>query len=94
VDSLRFPRRIERRLRLTVAVLACVAAVLAVLGQSAQADAAATGPTDKEAAAAVVVRVRAPSAAQLRALSATYDVLEVRRGGDYFVLGDGSTARS
>ena len=32
-----------------------------------------------------------PTAAQLRRLTTEYDLLEVRRGGDYFVLGDAAT---
>lgn len=48
-------------------------------------------PTPDPNAPALVLRVVRPSTAELAALSASYDLLETRTGGDYFVLGDKST---
>lgn len=55
---------------------------------------AVAAPTPAQAQEALVLRVIRPSATQLAALSTSYDLLEARAGGDYFVLGDGSTART
>lgn len=82
--SLRFPRRIERRLQVAVLAMAAIVAMGALLGQAATAVAAVgTQP--------VVVRVSNPTAAQLAELRDRFDLLENRVGNDYFVLGDGST---
>jgi carboxypeptidase T len=69
-------------------------ALALVLLTALAAPRAVAAATPGEAAAALVLRVVHPSSTQLAALSANYDLLEARSGGDYFVLGDGSTART
>ena len=72
-----------RRGLLPVAAAAAVAAaVLVPGGLSAASPAAAATVTPTE------IRVVAPSAAQVKRLNEAYDLLEVRRGKDLFVMGD------
>jgi len=57
---------------------------------------AASGPASDAASAdqALVLRVTAPTPAQVQRLAAEYDLLEARQGADYFVLGDAATSRA
>ena len=72
------------------AALATASLALASPGGVQAAPAAAR--TDSPAA--VVYRVSGVTPARLARLTSTYDVLETRRGADYFVLGDAATARA
>jgi hypothetical protein len=80
--------RHRRRAFLPLAAAAAVAvAVMAPGGATA-------GSTAAPSAAAVTpmeIRVVAPSAAQLARLQTAYDLLEVRRGQDFMVMGDQAT---
>jgi hypothetical protein len=70
-------RRLRRGLLPLAAALAVAAAVLAPGGT---ASAGTVTPTE--------IRVVAPTTAQVNRLQAAYDLLEVRRGKDLFVMGD------
>jgi hypothetical protein len=51
-------------------------------------------PTPDPGATALVLRVVSPTRTQVAALSNSYDLLEARKGNDYFVLGDQSTLKA
>ena len=51
-------------------------------------------PNPDPSAQALVLRVIGPSAPQVADLSKSYDLLEAKTGGDYFVLGDKSTLKA
>jgi len=79
--------RVRRALLPLAAAAAVAVAVMAPGGASA-------GSTAAPSAAAVTpmeIRVVAPSAAQLARLQTAYDLLEVRRGKDFMVMGDQAT---
>jgi carboxypeptidase T len=69
-----------------------LAALLAMVLQGAATAVAVPTPTDTTQA--LVLRVIAPSKAQVEVLSDRYDLLEARTGGDYYVLGDSSTLKA
>jgi hypothetical protein len=71
---------------------ALLAALLALILQSGASAVAVPAPDP--GAQALVLRVVGPSAGQVTALSASYDLLEAKAGRDYFVLGDKSTAKA
>ena len=68
---------------------ALVAALFAMVLQGGATAVAV--PTPDATAQALVLRVVSPSKTQVAALSTSYDLLEAKTGGDYFVLGDVST---
>lgn len=73
--------------------LALGALLTALFALALQAGATAVAaPSPDLSAPALVLRVVAPNAGQVATLSAEYDLLEARRGNDYFVLGDAATA--
>jgi carboxypeptidase T len=51
-------------------------------------------PAPDVGAPALVLRVVAPTSTQVTALSTSYDLLEAKANGDYFVLGDAKTAKT
>ncbi len=63
---------------------ALLAALFALILQGAATAIAV--PTPDPNAQALILRVVAPSSTQVAALSESYDLLEARTGGDYFVL--------
>ena len=71
---------------------ALLAALFAMVLQGAATAVAV--PTPNPNAQALVLRVIGPSSSQVAALSNSYDLLEARTGGDYFVLGDSSTLKA
>jgi carboxypeptidase T len=71
---------------------AFLAALFALVLQSGATAVAVPTPNPK--AQALVLRVVGPTSTQVAALSASYDLLEARTGGDYFVLGDKSTLKA
>jgi hypothetical protein len=75
--------RTRRLLPLAAALVALVALALAGV-----APASAAAPTATPGA--LVLRVLAPTPAQVQWLSANTDLLEARVGADYFVLGEAS----
>src|SRR5512142_3355786 len=74
-------------------VLGALLAALLALAVQGGATAVAI-PTPDPSAPALVLRVVAPSSAQVTVLSSRYDLLEAKTNGDYFVLGDRSTAKA
>jgi len=72
------------------AALATVSLALASPG----AVRAAPAPARTDSPAAIVYRVSGVTPARLARLTSAYDLLETRRGADYFVLGDAATARA
>ena len=74
-------------------VLGALLAALLALAVQGGATAVAI-PTPDPSAPALVLRVVAPSRAQVTVLSSRYDLLEAKTDGDYFVLGDRSTAKA
>jgi carboxypeptidase T len=75
-----------------LALAALLAAALALVLQSGATAVPVKAPDP--AATALVLRVVRPTAVQLTVLSDSYDLLEARTGGDYYVLGDRATATS
>ena len=78
--------RATRARRAFVPLAAAAAVGLAVLAPGGASSAATVTPME--------IRVVAPSAAQLARLSSSYDLLEVRRGKDFFVMGDATVLAS
>jgi hypothetical protein len=78
--------RATRARRAFLPLAAAAAVGLAVLAPGGASSAATVTPME--------IRVVAPSAAQLARLASSYDLLEVRRGKDFFVMGDATVLAS
>jgi carboxypeptidase T len=92
IRNLIHPASARSRGRARFAVLGvAVAALFALVSQGSAT--AVTVPTLDQTAPAVVLRVVRPTPAQVSLLSQSYDLLESRDGGDYFVLGNDATAK-
>jgi carboxypeptidase T len=74
-------------------VLGALLSALSALVLQGGASAVAV-PAPDPGAPALVLRIVGPTSSRLSALAARYDLLEARSAGDYFVLGDSTTAKA